>query len=342
MKILFLAVGDETIASSRTRVFQYLPYLQEYHIKSRVLIWLRPDLSRRTGYLYQGFTALTLLVLSLFYDMVFIQKVLLPRKYLRILKFLKRKMVFDFDDAVYTKHQSFENATNSLIMQEIQGRFQETISLVDLIVLENECTRQYAEQYNSNILMIPGPIDTVRYFPARKEGGKKIVIGWIGSSSTTMYLEPFHPVMQRLSKEYQHICFKTIGATPLELPGVNMQQVPWNLDTEVNELQEFDIGIMPLCDDPWSRGKGGYKLLQYMALGIPSVASPVGINALLIEDGMDGFLVEDEKEWYEKLVWLIENPDKRKEFGLKARRNAEERYSFVVAAPKLISELKKC
>ncbi|MCK4816159.1 glycosyltransferase family 4 protein, partial [bacterium] len=168
----------------------------------------------------------------------------------------------------------------------------------------------------------------------------KVVIGWIGSSSTTPYLSILFPVFRRLCRTHPNAYIKLIGATPINIPDVRVKQVDWDLETEVEELQEFDIGIMPLPDNEWTRGKGGYKLLQYMAVGIPCVASPVGINKELIRDGENGFLATTEEEWYEKLSLLIENPEIRKRMGLRERDFVVKNYSFEVAAPKLISVLK--
>jgi len=339
MKILFLALGDETVASSRTRVFQYLPHLKKYNIRYKVLKYTKQNLTGKKLSSYHAFIRLKLLLFCLFYDIVFIQKVLLPKNYLNIFKFLKKKIVFDFDDAIYTTHHSVENSTKHSIKKKIKDRFQETVSIADLIILENEYTKKYVEKFNANILMITGPIDTVRYFPRAQRNKENIVIGWIGSPPNTMYLEPLYSVFERLSKEYPNVCFKTIGAAHIELHNVNIKQVDWSLDTEVRELQEFDIGIMPLFDDEWSRGKGGYKLLQYMAIGIPSVASPVGINVEMIRDDINGYLAEEKEDWYEKLSLLINNAEKRERLGLNARKIAEDKYSFFIAIKKLIKVL---
>jgi glycosyltransferase involved in cell wall biosynthesis len=209
-----------------------------------------------------------------------------------------------------------------------------------LVVLENKITKQFAEQYNKNILVITGPIDTERYFLSKKGiDNDKVVIGWIGSSSTTPYLSILFPVFRRLCRTYPNVYIKLIGAAPIDIPDVRVKRVDWDIETEVKELHEFDIGIMPLPDDEWTRGKGGYKLLQYMAVGIPFVASPVGINKDLIKDGVNGFLSATEEEWYEKLSLLIENPEIREKMGLRERDFVVKNYSFEVAAPKLIFAL---
>jgi glycosyltransferase involved in cell wall biosynthesis len=282
-----------------------------------------------------------MLILSPFYDVVFLQKVPLNVKGFNILKLLKKKMVFDFDDAIYTTIPGFTDSDFG-IKSELANRMKNILSTDKLlVVLENKITKQFAEQYNKNILVITGPIDTERYFPAKKGmDNDRVVIGWIGSSSTTPYLSILFPVFRRLCRTHPDAYIKLIGAAPINIPDVRVKQVDWDLETEVEELQEFDIGIMPLPDDEWTRGKGGYKLLQYMAVGIPCVASPVGINKDLIKDGENGFLSATEEEWYEKLSLLIDNPEIRKKMGLRERDFVVKNYSFEVAAPKLISVLK--
>lgn len=351
MKTLFLTLGDITVASSRTRVYQYLPYFKKHNIGFKTLIFTKHNWSsvkkltqKMDNLFYSIYVLLKLLLLSPFYNIVFIQKVLLPRVYLRLLRLLKKKIVFDFDDSIYLTQQAATDNSGSSIKNLIEKRlFSHTIMSSDLIIVENNYTKKYTERYNSNIIIITGPIDTDRYTPASNAASKgdpgRICIGWIGTPANTPYLEPLFPVFRRLYRQYPDVYFKTIGALSLDLPDINLQQVIWNLETEVHEFREFDIGIMPLPDDEWSRSKGGYKLLQYMAIGIPSVASPVGINAGIIRNGENGFLAGDEDEWYESLSFLIVNADRRKAMGAQARKIAEQEYSFDIAAPRLIESL---
>lgn len=346
MRIVFLTFGDEQIASSRTRVFQYLPFLDKENIFYRILITrcalpIKGFFSYVKFWLCNAWIGLRLLFMANFYEIIFIQKVMLPRFYLRLLKFFKCKLVFDFDDAVYIVPKSRGIANFPLEKKQDYSRFQTVVSMSDLVVLENKFTEEYAKKYSTKILRIIGPMDTLRYSPVQNgnKNSEKIVIGWIGSPTTTVYLEPIIPVFEKISLQYKNVRFKLIGASPVLSSRVKVCQVPWSLETEVEELREFDIGIMPLPDDEWTRGKGGYKLLQYMAMGIPSVASPVGVNAELIQNGFNGFLVKDEIEWYEKFSLLIDDSQRRTELGMNARKLVEEKYSFHVAAPQLISKL---
>lgn len=279
------------------------------------------------------------LLLVPFYDIIFIQKVVLPLVLQTILKFMKVRIIFDFDDAIYTAHQvtNLTGRKERLLMNRLIG----IIKLSKCICLENIYTGNFASQYNKNILMITGPIDCKRYSPKEKSTSNNVVIGWIGSPPNTIYLRPLHDVFVRLSKKHPNVVIELIGGSRLEIERVNIIQKEWSLEREVEDLQEFDIGIMPLPDDEWSRGKGGYKLLQYMATGMACIASPVGINGEIIEYGTNGFLASNEEEWFEKLSLLIENKDLRHNLGMAGRKTVEQRYSLEVACSRLAEMLEK-
>lgn len=341
MKILFLTCGDETFASSRTRVFQYLPYFSRQKIPFKVLILGHSEILGQRLHYY--LVLVKFIFYCFFYEVIFIQKVLFRRQVAKIFnlffRYFNKKVVFDFDDAIYTMHNSFEGSQERRIKRIIRSNFEETARIADLIVLENEFNKEYVKNISSNILTITGPIDIARYFPVPSSEKETIVIGWIGSPSTTVYLDLVLPVMQKIQEKHNNTIFKTIGANDIKLPNINIKQTFWNLKTEVSELHEFDIGIMPLTDDKWSQGKGGYKILQYMAIGIPVVASPVGINSKIVLDGKTGFLAQTQEEWYLKLDYLITHSEERKKMGRCGRQIAVEEYSFDVAAPLLINSI---
>jgi glycosyltransferase involved in cell wall biosynthesis len=344
MKVLFLTVSDETIASSRTRVFQYLPYLEREGIGYRVLVYTP---ARFLGYnclflrAYHLMILSLILVLSIFYPVVFIQKLIFPRPFLTVLKIFGKKVIFDFDDAIYTVHQSGEKLATRKSREKTLCNFIHTVAFSDLIILENDHNKKIVDSYNTNIMLITGPIDVERYCPLPRERERdNVVIGWIGSPQNTFYLEPLFPVFKRICATYDQVSFCFIGSAALEIADVDLRLVKWDLQTEVMELQNFDIGIMPLPDDEWTRGKGGYKLLQYMALGIPSVASPVGINDALIQESENGFLATTEQEWFDRLSYLVEHKKERERMGVIARKTAVMIYSFDIAASRLIESMK--
>lgn len=334
MKILFLTIGDETVPSSRTRVYQYLPHLKEAGIECKVL---------NCGSTVRNIYALTRLVISAYaYDIVFIQKVLLPITYQRILKLVNRNIVFDFDDAIYT-HEAFFPDNEKKKLEVNLCRLKSILQISRMVTIENEETSAFASPYCKNILKITGPIDTDRYFPKRTAlpPKTKISIGWIGSHSTTPYVEKILPCLIKLTQKHSNIELKLVGATVFDTNNAHVTFSEWKLSTEVAELADFDIGIMPLPDNEWTRGKGGYKLLQYMAMGISTVASPVGINCRLVKEGVNGFFANTADEWMDKLSRLIVDKDLREQMGNKGRIIAEQEYSFHHYAPVLIEGLSK-
>jgi glycosyltransferase involved in cell wall biosynthesis len=171
-----------------------------------------------------------------------------------------------------------------------------------------------------------------------KPGAGKIVIGWSGSSSTNIYVNDVVPVLNRLALREEFL-FLVIsndlgGIDQDRMKGYEFRFIEWDKNREVKNLQKMDIGLMPLRHDPWARGKCALKALQYMAIGIPVVSSPVGVNADIIQDGINGFLADTEEEWFQKLEFLIKNPEARRQAGQKARAAVEKEYSIAIQFPR--------
>jgi glycosyltransferase involved in cell wall biosynthesis len=192
------------------------------------------------------------------------------------------------------------------------------------------------------VVVIPTAIDAQRFCPrqAPRPDGPPI-IGWIGSPSTTYYLERLLPVVRRLRQRHAFE-FKVIGAGGrFQTNGLAMTCLPWRLEREVEDVQSLDIGIYPLPDDAWALGKGGFKTIQYMSAGIPVVASPVGVNRQIIRDGENGLLASTEEEWVRALSRLLEDADLRRRLGQAGRQTVLERYSTAVHAPQLSALLQE-
>jgi glycosyltransferase involved in cell wall biosynthesis len=209
--------------------------------------------------------------------------------------------------------------------------------------VENEETMSYASQFCFNIISVIGPIECNRYKPfTERQISNTVTIGWIGSPSTTKYLLLIKDVFILLKKKFgENICFTTIGADEKQLEGLPIVNYNWNIKTEVELLRKFDIGIMPLPNDEWARGKGGYKLLQYMSMGIPSVASPVGANCKILIDGKTGYFAANVHEWIDMLILLISNKLLRDNIGKAARRYSIQNYSFESSVDRLYPVLKR-
>jgi len=351
MRVIFLTQTSELGPSSRHRVYQYLNFLKREGVNFRV----SPAIT--SGYFgqvyktdrpinklpYFGLVALKRLIgLTMIGadDIVFLQKEILPQAYPFIedlIKRLNRKLVFDFDDAIFLtppKRRSF------LYNFRYENSIPKILAMSDYVIAGNEYLKRYALRFNPKVEVVPTSIDTEKYFVSKREKKDKINIGWIGSKTTIFYLNRLKNLFRKLAKNH-HICVTVIGTGSYRIDGVETIARPWRLETEVSDLQCFDIGVAPLINDEWALGKSGCKVIQYMGTGIPVVASRVGIHTEIINDGVNGFLADSDEEWVEKLSQLIENEALRQKFGAMGRRTIEERYSLKVNGPKLLEILRK-
>lgn len=355
MKVLFLTAYPNLAASSRTRVYQFLPLLKKENINYKVICFVPSQMYRYNLALssdkilpklvYYNFIYIIRLLktfqsvlIARNYDIIFIQKVILPVRLEKILKILNKNMIFEFDDAIFASGKDEKGFIGKMKRKFQNAGFERMLKFSRCCLVENEYNRNIALKYCPDVMKITGPIDTKRYFVKRekKREEKKVVIGWIGSPYTTEYLYRIKDALEELSAKYNFV-LRLVGAKrDFKIERVNYEIKDWSLTREVSDLNAFDIGIMPLSDDEWTKGKGGYKLLQYMSMGVPGVASPVEINKEIIEDGVNGFLADTHEEWVKKLSILIENKTLRKEMGKIARITVEKRYALDNAAKKLI------
>lgn len=339
MKVLYLSKYSSIGPSSRYRIYQHLPYLAEHGIDVDV----RPLLKDRyfgiikvenfiVKNIFKIFYAAYRYIIRFFdvlesnkYDLVVIEHQAFP--YLPffleyVLRKLNKNIILEFDDAIYLTHPK---------------KMPKLIKMSKAVIVGNDFLKEYAIKYNQNVKVVPTVIDMRRYVKkgqgSRVKGeGEKIIICWIGLAYNIDYLKQLADVFRKLSDK---IALKIISSKSIEIEGVNIIFKKWSNETEVDEIQSSHIGIMPLRDDEWSRGKCGLKLLQYMAAGIPSVASPVGVNKEIISDGVNGFLASTEDEWYEKLLRLCDDHELRRRMGDDGRKTVEEKYSIDIWAPRL-------
>lgn len=246
-------------------------------------------------------------------------------------------LIYDMDDAFWTHPPQFHQIGSRF---RDPNRIAKMIGMSDHVLAGNEFLANYATNYNSAVTIFPTVLDTDRYLPRIEAEDEKVTIGWVGRWSSEAYLHKLIPVFQILNQRYANIEFNFVGGMPDSFPpGLPVKLIPWRLESEIEDLCTFDIGIMPLPDDEYSRGKCGFKLLQYMALGIPAVASPVGVNNHIVREGINGLLAKNEGEWVEKLSQLIESKSNRYEIGNHGRVTVEENYSLAKAFPILLNLL---
>ena len=245
----------------------------------------------------------------------------------RLFKTPSAKLIFDFDDSIWLQD---ENPGQSIFQRlKNPAKTAKIISYCDLIIAGNEYLASYAMQYNSNVFIIPTTIDLEEYKPiAISKPYEKICIGWSGSFSTIKHFESAIESLAKIKEKFaDKVYFKVIGDGSYTNDSLELTGLPWKKESEIEDLCEIDIGIMPLPDDDWSRGKCGLKGLQYMALEIPTIMSPVGVNSDIIQDGQNGFLASSTEEWVEKLSLLIESESLRKKIGQAGRKTVEKDFS---------------
>lgn len=240
----------------------------------------------------------------------------------------KAKLIFDFDDSIWLLDTSSANLKWKFLKSA--KKTGEIIAVADLIFAGNKYLADYAKQFNKNVCIIPTTVDTDRFKRnAVYKNNEKICIGWSGSITTIKHFEQAIPALKAIKNKYgDKVCFKVMGDPTYKNKELGIVGLPWTSESEVSVLESFDIGIMPLPDDEWVKGKCGLKGLTYMALEVPTIMSAVGVNTEIIKNGENGFVVSTEEEWVKKLSDLIESFELRKRIGENGRKTVIESYSF--------------
>ncbi len=344
MRVLLLSRYGRLGASSRLRSLQYLPYVEakgwqvdisplfsDHYIQA--LYSGRPRLLTVLKGYWHRFNALLRLKS---YDLIWIEYEIfpfMPALAERLLVKAGVPYIVDYDDALfhrYDKHRLW-------LVRTLLGRKIDTVMRqATLVVAGNEYLAERARLAGADrVEIIPTVVNLDRYSLLPRHASNTLVVGWIGSPSTSHYLLDLEPVFESLKKARFNVRFVAIGANQSDFSGNLIESWPWSEETEVQSIQKFDIGIMPLSDTPWERGKCGYKLIQYMACGLPVVASPVGVNHKIVKYGENGYLADTLDEWQSALGILLNNPVKGKQMGEKGRELVEAEYSLEVQAPRL-------
>jgi glycosyltransferase involved in cell wall biosynthesis len=250
----------------------------------------------------------------------------------------RKAMIFDFDDAIYQLDTSAANRRFAWL--KFPGKTAALCRLSRHVVAGNDHLARYARQYNEHVTVVPTSIDTERYRPRRSErvAARPLIIGWTGSYTTLAHLEAFAPILQRVVATHDVEIRVVCNREPI-LPGLPLSWRRWSAEQEVEDLAEFDIGIMPLPDDEWASGKCSLKALQCMAMGTPVVCSPVGANVQLIQHGKNGLLASTPTDWERGLALLIGDPSLRQRLGDAGRATIERRFSMRGSARSLAQVL---
>lgn len=342
MKVLALTRYDHLGASSRLRIYQYVPLLQAMGINIQVSPLLRDEYLKRlyakqpTNWLAifaDYFTQALKLLNAKKFDLLWIEKELfpnLPAWFEQALHTLGIKYVVDYDDAVFHNYDLSSHPAKQFLRNKIDLVMRNSA----LVVCGNNylAERAYSAEAK-HIEIIPTVIDIERYAVTSEKNDSKLIVGWIGSWSTAKYLEIIVPALQILATEFP-LQLRLIGAD-FAAPDLDIDCRLWSENAEAREIQQFDVGIMPLLDEPWERGKCGYKLIQYMACGKAVIASPVGVNQEIVKQGINGYLSSSIDEWVQAFRVLFLNKQQREAMGAVGREWVEKKYCVQITAPHL-------
>lgn len=348
MRLLLLTRYGRLGASSRLRAFQYLPYLEERGFEITTFSFF-PDTHQEelyAGRSHPWSSVIKAYVLRLWrllraaaFDVVWIEYELfpwLPALAERILTRLGIPYVVDYDDPIFHR---YDLHINPLVRRLLGKKVDVIMRRAHTVIVGNDYLGERARLAGARrIESLPTVVDVDRYRTSSTRKDDLFTIGWIGSGSTVKYLSLIAPVLADFCQS-DRARVVVVGARDVALRGVPVETKPWSEGTEVDDILTFDVGIMPLPDEPWERGKCGYKLIQYMASARPVIASPVGANSQIVESGVNGFLAKTDEEWTAALHTLSKGPELRRRFGEAGRRKVEAEYCTRVTAPRLAAIL---
>ena len=354
LKILFLIPHPIQGASSRHRVYQYLPFLEKEGIGYRVSPFVSESFYKilyKKGFFFKKicfiFSALLRRIFDCFFiffsDVIFIHLESSPFPILfleHVAHFFNKPIIFDFDDAIFLKRShAIHNFRLLLKSHRIPPKL---ISMSTQVIVGNPYLKTYASQHiaDNRVTVLPTTID-VKKFPFQKQNRPDLIIGWIGMHTTFSYFEKLLPIFPEIAQRYP-FTLKIIGAPKkIELPGVQIVQKEWHLSEEIDDILSFDIGLYPLFDPHWDQGKASFKALLYMAAYVPCIASDVGRNKDVIQDGKNGFLVSSKDQWIEKIILLLKSQDLRHQLATEGRKTVENYFSVEQHTQTFIRVLQK-
>ena len=360
IRVLALSPIPEEGAGCRFRIAQYMPYLASVGIDVTLDSLFTPEFFRlvyKPGHYVRkvmSFAGLSLKRLDMLrqardFDLILIYREMFPIGPALAERLIAARgrppVVFDFDDAIFLP--SVSDANRLIATLKSPQKVASIIRHSDHVITGNEYLADYARRFNPAVTMIPTCVDTNRFVPASggERGGhsgqpREPVVGWIGSPTTASYIRSLAGVLRRVREQHPFLLRVSGAGEALEIPGVSVENRTWTLAAEVELFNTCDVGVYPLADDEWSKGKCGFKAIEFMACGVPVVAAAVGVNREIVQDGVNGFLAATPDEWVSKLGRLLADPDLRRRFAAAGRKTVEERFSLRVNAPRLAATLR--
>jgi glycosyltransferase involved in cell wall biosynthesis len=351
-KLVILPQHDQMGGSSRLRLYQYVPAFENAGLKPTTYPLISSQLLKsryKSGKYPKWQIAKTYLKrIRLLLSLKAASVVLIEKELFRYLpfefeKFLLRgkRIVLDYDDAVF---HNYDTHPSPVVKKLLKEKISRLMKLADCVVVGNPYLRIYAENSGAkNIVLLPTVVDLAKYQNSTSEMSTELTtvprIVWIGSPSTVKYLEIVKPALEKLFQKTQFI-LRVIGGV-IDLPKIKTEIIPWDIKSEVKLIKECQIGIMPLTDSAWERGKCGFKLIQYMACGLPTVGSPIGINSEIIDHEKSGFLASNISDWVKYLERLLSSVTLRNEMGLAGLKIVEQRFTLNTTGPVIIEKIKQ-
>lgn len=333
LKVAAISGGRE-VPSARFRVRQYIPALLAHgvyveELQSRTSAYPPPQRWVRPAWAALRLAEMAGVALrSHRYDVTLLQREMMST-FATLERWTGRPRVLDVDDAIH------------LFRGGATARTLATYS--DRVICGNPHLAEIYRQWNSDVVVLPTAVDTERYRPRASEtDSAAIVLGWIGTSANLRYLQAIEPALVKVLEQHPQAKLHIVCDKPPKLRTVapsRVQYTPWSVASEVEAIQSFSIGLMPLEDSPWARGKCSFKMLQYMACGLPVVVSPVGMNADVLKLGEIGSAAEAVDEWAEALVHLVEDETTRVRLGMNGRQIVEREFSVAGLAPRFAGYL---
>lgn len=329
---------EDTAPGQRLKYEQYFGYFRQagfdvevksfMSVRFQNIVYKKGNLLAKvfwtlSGYVHRLLQAFTLRRYDIVYIFLWVTP-FGPPFFERLYRGLSKKVIYDIDDMIYVKAPNSPNPRVAWLKGKTKPIYM--FKNADYVLTSTPAIEEFAKKYNKNVINIPVTVNTDKYTPKDRYDSEKIILGWSGSVSTSPYLHLLDPVLLELRKKYDYKLL-VMGDENFRIEGLDIEAIPWKEEYEVSTIRRFDIGLYPLPVDSWVHGKGGGKALQYMAAGVPTVATAVGANFKIIEQGVSGFLVKTDDEWLACLEKLMNDEMLRKQIGQKGVQVVREHFS---------------
>ena len=318
--ILFISKG-ETASSTCYRALQYFPLLKEND-------WMPSHMTISGGF---G-SIIASLTAAHQADVVVLLRKTFPMPIFWLLRVISKKLIFDFDDAIFCN-------TDGTYSHTRMQRFKHTIKNCDYVFAGNYYLATHAKKFNPLVDIIPTSVDTDKYNLESQKEARALTLVWIGSSSTKKYLVDILPQLEKAAQSLPNLQLNNISDFQLSSPTLKINNIPWQVETEASELNKAHIGIAPMLENNWTKGKCALKVLQYMASGLPVISSHSGVNAEVIEDQITGYLMKKNEDWPELIIKLQHKKNLLKQMGQQGKLFVNDGFSKLAVYQKILARL---